>query len=298
MSVLAQHFELPLQHRGEFIVGNSIIAAALAAVGVGGKAQETEHRKKGDLDWKYFCLRVAKTSVSFPDLNSVDLVRALRAGEINRDGPWPEYLKLFMAARSACETRKAFLHAAKTPGLNVADLQMFRFGEGLCSLEPPQQGNVRDLRAVVRDSAVKPETEIVASRILAWSLITVGFVPVSYLADGIELTDESFSMPELKFSLCLQAYHKIKAYNDALTSGSSVIPPPPDIDLPGAPPGKHPFQYALQGLLNYAQLMDWIKPRTAKTLAFHSAKSPGRMGIIDENAASADIEAAITHSKS
>lgn len=296
MSVLAQHFELPLQHRGEFIVGNSIIAAALAAVGVGGKAQETEHRKKGDQDWKYFCLRVAKTSVSFPDLNSVDLVRALRSGEINRDGPWPESLKLFMAAWVACTTRKTFLHALKTTGLNVAELQMVRLGEGLCSLEPPQQGNVRDLRVIAR--AAGEPTLGITSRILAWAMVTVGFAPLAHEGDGIPVTRRSITFPGLTADLCLEAYHKIKAYNDALTSSSSVIPPPPDIDLPGAPPGKHPFQFALQGLLNYAQLMDWIKPRTGKTLAFHSARTPGRMGIIDENAAPSDIEAAITHSKS
>ncbi|RYD38929.1 MAG: hypothetical protein EOP87_00200 [Verrucomicrobiaceae bacterium] len=295
MSVLAQHFELPLQHRGEFIVGNSIIAAALAAVGVGGKAQETEHRKKGDLDWKYFCLRVSKTSVSFPDLNSVDLVRQLRAGEIDRNGIWPEYLKLFMAAWAACETRKTFIHAAKTPGLNVADLQMIRLNEGLCSLEDPQQGNVCDLRKVFSQSAL-PIARI-RSRILGWSMITVGFAPTLFEDDGFTMSAGSLTFPGLTFDLCLDAYQKIKAYNDSITYGGSIIPSPPDIDLPGAPPGKHPFQFALQGLLNYAQLMDWIKPSTPKTLAFHSSRSPGRMGIIDENASSADIEAAITHSK-
>lgn len=287
--IFAQHYELPAH--GAEMSANTCIAAALAAVGVGGRAQETEHRKRHADDWKYFCFRLNPRSVTFPDINTHELIRSLKEGRINRDGPWHESLKLFMAAWVACASRKTFINSAKEG--YTSGLQMIRLGEGICSLEKPRQGNLNDLRKASLGWLTR-----VDSRIRAWAMVTVGFVPEEFRGDGWVMTKESVTFPGLTASMCLQAYQEIKAWNTAVTSRSGVIPPAPEINLPGAPAGKHPFQFAVQGLLNYAQLMELVKPRTARTLAFQSHRSPGKMSIIDEAASPQDIEAAIRHALS
>jgi len=287
--IFAQHYELPAH--GAEMVANTCIAAALAAVGVGGKAQETEHRKRHAQDWKYFCFHLNSGSTMFPDINTHELIRSLKEGRINRDGPWHESLKLFMAAWVACKTRKTFLASAAEG--HTADLQMIRFGEGICSLEAPRQGNLNDLRKAPSGWLIRVE-----SRIRAIAMATVGFVPKEFQGDCWVMSKESLTYPGLTNDMCRFTYLEIKDWNDAVTSGSGLIPPAPDLELPGAPPGKHPYQFALQGLFNYAQLMELVKPRTAKTLAFQSHRSPGKMAIIDEAASPQDIETAIRHALS
>ena len=289
MSDLPQKYELPANGRER--VSNSAIAAALAAIGIGGARQETEHRKRGNQDWRYFSFHLVTESTLFRGFKTSTIVSRLQQGEIPRDGPWDEPTKLFMSAWIALENRRVFLEAVHQG--TVPSLTLRRIGEGLCRLEHPVHGNVHDLRIVARDSG--EELSMVKSAVMMRALMTVGFSPVHFRPEGCMMTNESLTFPGLTLAMCFAAYGEIDDYNRRVAEASGIIPPPPDVNLPGAAPGYHPFQYAVQGQLNLTQILDYILPKAGKTFCFQSPHEATRSALIDATAGANEIHQALEY---
>lgn len=291
MSVLAQKYELPAN--GAELESSSAIAAALATIGIGGGRQITEHRKRGSQDYKFFSFHLQPHGNEFPDFKTADIVGKLRNREIPREGPWDEPTKLFMAAWIALENRRAILDAEHKGG--AESLQFRKIGMGLCQLEQPVPGNVHDLRGLPLP-ADEPLVKV-KGKVLSRALMTVGFIPVRFLEDGVLMTGQSITFPGLTFAMCLEAQGAIAAYNAAVESavsrGALVMPDPPRADLPGGGPHGHPFENALQAGLNMAQILQWVLPRAGTTYAFQSAHHATRSAIIDASAAPKDIDEAL-----
>lgn len=284
MSAFASNYELPAN--GETRTSNSCIAAALSTIGIGGRTQRTQHVTRGQ-EKTFLSFHFEAGSNVFPGIKTSDLVGRLLTRQIQVDGLWDEPTKLFMAAWLAVTSRATFLKRGKS------DLQLIKMASGLCSLEPPRQGNIHDLRRVARDAALP--VEWVSSRRLAYALITVGFAPVTFADDGTIMTAESITFPGLTLEMCLNVFREINAYNQSLASGLTVIPPPPSCDLPGAPPGLHPFQFAVQALANYAQIMDMCIPRATTTLFFRNQSNSAKTALIDDTATDEQIGIAARH---
>jgi hypothetical protein len=291
MSALAQKYELPAN--GASRVTNSCIAAALATIGIGGARQITEHRKRGSQDYSYFSFHLMPEGTEFPGFKTSDIVGKLQQNEIPWNGPWDEPTKLFMAAWIALENRRVFLEAVHKSAVDA--LQMRRLGEGLCRLEHPGENGMYDLRRAAAHST--EAVTLVRSKGLARALITVGFVPIRFLSDGVLMTDQSVTFPGLTLNLCLTAQGEILQYNqavaDALGRGALVMPEPPRAELPGGGPHGHPFENALQAGMNLSQIFQHVLPKSGKTYAFQSPDHATRSAIIDASATPQAIEEAL-----
>lgn len=292
MSTIARNYELPAT--GAEKTQNTCIAAALAAIGVGGRTQITSHRgvRGSTEDREFFTYHFAPRGTLFPDVKTSDLVGRLITRTIDSAGPWDEPTLLFLAAWMALESRREFYRAAAR--FYAGDLQMARTGPGLCSLEAPRQGNVTDLRKVARDANL-PARRVQGKR-ACFALIALGFVPLDFSEEGFLMTEESVTFKGLTLELCRVAYGDIDTYNRRLSRGGvGVIPSPPEISLPDFRPGFHPFQFAVQGLFNYTQLLEAIKARTTPTLFLKNGHAGDRTAIVDENAPEQVIEQAVAH---
>ena len=267
---------------------NTALAACLSAFGVPYWPQQTWHKRD---DSNFVTWNMAPNSAVHPDLETREVLKGWYNGDfrLKKDAlltGWRLHLALGMMTLEArsliIENHKKGtpLHLVLCPGqftrLIAASEKTAPYDLMALAKKTPEQGTAVDHRKLVY-----------AAQIFGFPILrrteTGAFV----------LPIVSHTFPELRLEMLLRAAQDIRAYNEAQCAGQAQNPP--YCNLPGYPPGFHPFQQVLQILHNYEQNMGIIRDHTPITAFLQNKRNKMKSALIRVDSPDDELHLAIKH---
>lgn len=271
----------------EVATTNTALAAVMATMGVQFYSQTTVHVAQNNREC--FTWHLQPTSAAWPEMDVRALVHQWHERKIHPLSPGLEpWHLLFLAGMYALESRRRLLEVQKE-GLQQ---HVVHRGSGLCrAVRASDRTAAYDLIRLTQNTVtVAPGGMVeIRDRKLAYAGQVVGF-PVMRRTPtgGFFIPSSSITLPGLTAAQISSAWQEILRYN------SQPGLAPPACDLPGAPPGYHPFQFAVQSLLSYDQLHH-IMRQTPQTAFLQNAQDRQKAAILRVDSPDDDLLRAARH---
>lgn len=271
----------------EVATTNTALAAVMATMGVQFYSQVTVH--VGQNNRECFTWHLQPTSAAWPEMDVRALVHQWHERKIHPLSPGIEgFHLLFLAGMYALESRRRLLEVEKE---NQPQHVVHR-GSGLCrAVRASDRTASYDLIRLTQNTVtVAPEGMLeIRDRKLAYAGQILGFPVMRRSASGgFFIPTTSITQPDLTAAQIIAAYQEIRAYN---TQPGLA---PPACDLPGAPPGYHPFQFAVQSLFSFDQLHH-IMRQTPQTAFLQNKHDHQKAAILRVDSPDEDLLRAARH---
>lgn len=273
---------------------NTHLTAILAAFGVPWWTQNTHHVAPDQSHWTWHLAPQSITDSNFPDVAQV-IARYQPGGtpyKLDETRPLTDYPLHIALCMDVLNGRKLIL-AHKGP--DRLPIHSIRTKQGYSRIIRAQEATAdRDLIAITK--AARGSRETVNHMKLIYAAQAFGFPILGTTPEGGHILPRlSVTDPRLSLDLIRTATAEITAYQKAAATASTnhtAAPPPPHCNLPGFPPGLHPYQSAISAL--YAlEALTAVYKTTTPTLFLQNKNRPQRSALIDCN--SSDLAKAIAH---